>query len=212
MAQLHRSIPVRTRRIHQRGMTLVEVLVALVIFALGMMGAGGLILSSMRSSQYSSNASVAISLARDYGEIMQLIPASVQATSEAGTGNTFAIDSSVAMTVPTQTCKTNACNGDQMIAWNVWEWAQRVSKELPGGRAVVCKDTDPKDANGLFRWTCDGAGTMTVIKFGWSAKTGAAGTGDNILNATDANNVVRPKLVVTLFGNQDEINGLGGTP
>jgi hypothetical protein len=53
---------------------------------------------------------------------------------------------------------------------------------------------------------------MTVIKFGWRAKTGAAGTGDNILSATDANNVVRPKLVVTLFGNQEEINGLGGTP
>jgi type IV pilus assembly protein PilV len=143
---------------------------------------------------------------------MQLIPASVQATSEAGTGNTFAIDSASTMTVPSQKCKANACTGDQMITWNVWEWAQRVKTELPLGRAVVCKDTNPKDTNGLYKWECDGTGTMTVIKFGWRAKTGAAGTGDNILSATDANNVVRPKLVVTLFGNQEEINGLGGTP
>jgi len=194
-------------------MTLVEVLVALIIFALGMLGAGGLILSSLRSSQYSSNASIAISLARDYGEIMQMIPASVQATSEAGTGNTFAIDSSSTMNVPAQKCKSTACtDANDMITWNVWEWAQRVKTELPGGRAVVCKDTAPKDTDGLYRWACNESGTMTVIKFGWQAKTGAAGTGDNILSATDANNVVRPKLVVTLFGNQEEINGLRGTP
>lgn len=212
MAQSHISAPTRPPRNRQGGMTLVEVLVALIIFALGMLGAAGLILSSLRSSQYSSNASVAISLARDYGEIMQMIPASVQATSEAGTGNTFAIDSSSTMNVPAQKCKGTACTGDQMTTWNVWEWAQRVKTELPLGRAVVCKDTDPKDTNGLYKWECDGTGTMMVIKFGWKAKTGPAGTGDDNLNAVDTNNVVRPKLVVTLFGNQEEIDHLGGTP
>ena len=44
---------------------------------------------------------------------------------------------------------------------------------------------------------------MMVVKFGWAAKTGAAGTGDEILSATESG-VVRPKMVVTLFGNQTD--------
>jgi prepilin-type N-terminal cleavage/methylation domain-containing protein len=67
----------RSRRAAAVGMTLIEVLVALVIFALGMLGAGGLMLASLRSGQFSRNASIATSLARDYSDIMQMIPPSV---------------------------------------------------------------------------------------------------------------------------------------
>ncbi len=190
-------------------MSLVEVLVALVIFAIGMLGAGGLILSSLRSNQFSTSASTAISLARDYGDIMQTIPARVESTA-AGTTSAFTIDTDASMTAPSQTCQTNTCTPDQMIAASTWDWIQRVKAALPKGRAVICKDTDPKDSNGLYKWDCDESGSMMVIKFGWVAKTGAAGTGDDNLNATDSNNVVRPKLAVTLFGNQTDFVSAGG--
>ena len=84
-------------------MTLVEVLVALVIFALGMLGAGGLIMSSLRSGQLSSAASTAIGLARDYGEIMQTIPPSVVSTG-VGATNSFIIDTASTLSAPTD-CK-----------------------------------------------------------------------------------------------------------
>lgn len=184
-------------------MSLVEVLVALVIFALGMLGAGGLILSSLRSSQFSTSASVAIGLARDYGDLMQMLPATVISTTGSAT-NSFTIDTAATATQPSERCTTNACTPTQMVAMGTWEWAERVKVSLPGGRALVCKDTDPKDSNGLYKWDCDNEGTMTVVKFDWVAKTGAAGTGDDNLNAKDANNVVRPKMVVTLFGNQTD--------
>lgn len=196
-------------------MTLIEVLVALVIFALGMLGAGGLILASMRSNQFSTSASVAISLARDYGDLMQMVPATVVSTST-GLTSVFTIDTSSAAfttsTAPTPDCLANAaslnqptaCTPDQLIATSTWEWAQRVRTSLPGGRALICKDSAPRNADGQYQWACDGNGDMMIAKFDWVAKTGAAGTGDDILIARDANNQVRPKMVVTLFGNQTE--------
>lgn len=186
-------------------MTLVEVLVALVIFAVGLLGASGLILSSLRSSQFSGNASIAMSLARDYGEIMQLIPPSVESTTASGT-NDFAIDTASTIDVPSAKCKGTACNATQLIALNTWEWAQRVKGQLPGGRAVACKDSTPRDSSsGLYKWECDGSGNLMVIKFGWEARSGPAGTGDDTIVAKDANNLQRPKLVITLFGNQQEL-------
>ncbi len=185
-------------------MTLVEVLVALVIFALGMLGAGGLIVSSLRAGQLSTTAAVANGLARDYGEVMQMIPATVVTTGVADASNTFTIDTDTAMSAPSQVCKATACTPEQMVTASTWEWAQRVKGTLPGGRAVVCKDTSPRGSDGLYQWDCDTSGTMMVVKFGWTAKTGPEGTGDEILNTKDGNNVVRPKMVVTLFGNQTD--------
>ena len=179
-------------------MTLVEVLVALVIFALGMLGAGGLIMASLRSGQYSAQASVAIGLARDYGELMQLIPATVESTAATGS-NPFFVDTASSMTTP-PTCRGSGatCTAEQMISFGKYDWVQRVKSALPGGRAVVCKDTTPKDANGLYTWDCDNTGTLIVVKFDWAAKVGPAGTGDDNLDD------VRPKMVVTLFGNQTD--------
>jgi type IV pilus assembly protein PilV len=186
----------------QRGMTLVEVLVALVIFGLGMLGAGALLLSSMRSNQYSATASVGIALARDYGDLMQMIPAKIAGT-QAGATSTFTIDTaSTSSTPPSPDCIASTCTATQLIARSIWEWSKRVQAELPGGRAVVCKDSEPKESSGLYRWECDGVGDLTVVKFGWTAKAG--GSGDTILTATDANGAVRPKMVVTLFGNQTD--------
>ena len=65
----------------QRGFTLVEILVALVIFAFGLLASVGLLLSSMQATQYSSNSVVASTLAREYGELMQMIPDGVSGTS-----------------------------------------------------------------------------------------------------------------------------------
>lgn len=180
-------------------MTLVEVLVALVIFALGMLGAGGLIMASLRSGQYSGHASVAIGLARDYGEMMQLIPATVESTAVKGSANRFFVDSVNPMTAPT-TCRGSgvACTPEEMVSFLKYDWVQRVKAALPGARAVVCQDKTPKDPNGLYSWDCDNDGTLIVVKFDWAAKTGPAGTGDDNLDD------VRPKMVVTLFGNQTD--------
>lgn len=185
-------------------MSLIEVLVALVIFAIGLLGAAGLQLSSMRSGQFSAAASTAMSLARDYGEMMQIVPASAISTSAGGT-NVFVIDSANTLSTPPDCRGTSAtCTAEQMAAFNVNEWVQRVRASLPGGRAVVCKDTEPRGSDGLYRWACDDTGTMMVVKFDWvskDAKSPDAGKGELVYKNAG------PKLVISLFGNQAEFVG-----
>jgi type IV pilus assembly protein PilV len=187
----------RSARKVQLGMSLVEVLVALVIFALGLLGAGGLLLSSLRTGQFSSSASTAMGLARDYGELMQLVPASVVSTTTAGT-SVFTIDTTNTLATPTDCKGTSAtCTPQQAISFGVFEWADRVRNALPNGRAVVCKDSEPKTSDGLYKWACDEVGDLTVVKFGWASKAASAG-GDTAFTQD------LPKLTIVLFGNQNE--------
>ena len=180
-------------------MSLVEVLVALVIFAVGLLGAGGLMLSSLRSGQFSASSAKAMALARDFGEMMQVVPATVVSTSTSNTSS-FTIDTANSLSTPTD-CKGNGatCTPDQLVSHGVFEWADRVKSTLPGGRAKVCKDSTPKTADGLYQWNCDGIGDLMVVKFGWFAKgnTGS-GNGDTSFTAD------LPKLTIVLFGNQKE--------
>jgi type IV pilus assembly protein PilV len=178
-------------------MSLIEVLVALVIFSVGLLGAGGLILSSLRSSQFSASAANAMSLARDYGELMQTVPAAVISTSADGT-STFSIDTYNTLAAPTD-CKgaSTVCTVAQTVNFGVFEWASRVQKTLPGGRAVVCKDSTPKTSDGLYKWACDDTGDLMVVKFGWNSKNANASGETQYANDL-------PKLTIVLFGNQKD--------
>jgi len=174
---------------------MVEVLVSLVIFAFGLLGAAGLQLSTLRSNQYSASAAVATSLAREYGEIMQSLPSAVVSTSS-GASSLFISDTS------TYTSGTNAfackgsgatCDSAALVDSLKKDWALRVAAALPGGKATVCRDSEPRDSTGTLKlWSdgCDGDGDLVVVKVGWTGK-------DNVI---DANNE-RPKLVISLMGN-----------
>ena len=178
---------------HQRGLSLVEVLVALIIFAFGLLGAAGLQLATLRSNQFAASSSTAIALAREYGELMQAFPSAVITTST-GT-STFFIDTG-AVTSP----NASACNGvatncttSQLATASMQDWAARVKAALPGGRAEVCRTSEPRDAAGDLQWgNCDNLGDLVVIKMGWLARNDK---GETLFSAD------RPRLAMPLLGN-----------
>jgi type IV pilus assembly protein PilV len=177
----------------QAGMTLVEVLVALVIFAFGLLGAAGLQLSTLKSNQFSGSASVATSLARDYAELMQTYPSTVVST-VAGTSSFF-MDTSSFVTTSVTACNGTGvtCDAAAMLSAAKSDWAKRVIASLPDGRAEVCRDSAPRDASGNLQWGgCNDTGDLVVIKFGWSAKADKGET--SLSNA-------RPKIVIPVLGN-----------
>lgn len=187
-----------------RGFALIEILVALVIFAIGLLGTASLQLASLRSSQFTTQAIIATQLARDYAEIVQMLPSASISASE-GTSAFSAVDTGVGGTGAVSDCKGSSasCTKPQLAAYMLSEWKARVMTELPGGRAKVCRDSEPKDASGagegLYHWNCNGQGDMLMVKLGWIARTDKT---DKAMQAVSDDD--RPRIVLAIFGNQKD--------
>lgn len=180
---------------HQNGQSLIEVLVALVIFAFGMLGAAGLQVATLKSNKFAASSAAAISLAREYGELMQTFPSAIITTST-GT-STFFIDTNTAFTSTNPSlCTGNSatCTTSQLAQASIEDWAARVKAALPGGRAEVCRTSEPRNSSGDLQWGgCDNIGDLVVVKMGWLAKNDK---GEKLFDGSD-----RPKILLPLLGN-----------
>jgi type IV pilus assembly protein PilV len=177
----------------QQGASLIEVLVAIVIFSIGMLGAAGLQLSSMRTSQYTSKSSIAANAAQEYSEIMQ--GTSVQSTLVA----TF--DSQSAPSAPSTVCIGAAanCTSEQLFFYSQYDWWKRLESALPGGRVVVCQDIATRDTSAQLTWSCDADGSAWVVKVSWITKEKTT-TGE-VFTTNDGT----PKFVMQIFGRAQKI-------
>ena len=188
---------------HQ-GFALIEILVSLVIFAIGMLGTAGLQLATLRSNQFTAQAAVATQLARDYEEIVQMVPSASISASE-GSTSFSALDTNTTSSVTIKECKgtSAACTPTEFAAYMLNEWKNQVTTNLPAGRAVVCRDSAPKDSSGagegLYHWTCNNEGDMLMIKLGWAAKTAK---NDSVMQAIASDD--RPRIVIPIFRNQKD--------
>lgn len=107
-------------------------------------------------------------------------------------------------------CVTSTCTSpSQIYSFLVYDWVRRVGTQFPGGVVKVCRDSNPKDANGVYRWACTppatGTGLLT-IKIGWTARNDK-GEGTFVQAGTDVN---PPQFVVTVYGSQQDIVSCGG--
>lgn len=178
----------------QEGFSLIEVLVALVIFAFGMLGAAGLQLATLKSNKFAASSASAIALAREYGELMQTFPSAVITTSSGN--STFFIDTNTAFASPSPSLCTGdlaTCTTTQLAQASIEDWAGRVKVALPGGRAEVCRTSEPRNASGDLKWGgCDNIGDLVVVKMGW---TGKNDKGETLFDLD------RPKILLPLLGN-----------
>lgn len=178
----------------QKGLSLIEVLVALVVFAFGMLGAAGLQLATLKSNKFAASSAAAISLAREYGELMQTFPSAVMTTSSGS--SSFFIDTNTAFASPNPSlCTANSatCTTAQLAQSSLEDWAARVKLALPGGRAEVCRTSEPRNASGDLQWgACDNIGDLVVVKMGWIAKNDK---GETLFDSD------RPKILLPLLGN-----------
>jgi type IV pilus assembly protein PilV len=143
------SFPVRNR-----GFTLMEILIALLILAIGLLGMAGLQVTGLRNSMSSGMRTEATFLAEDMADRMRSNMDGVTA------GSYNALDTASLPTDPG--CIASGCTISELAAHDINEWATLVAA-LPGGRAQVTN----APGNNVFR-----------IRVMWDDnRTGATGVG-----------------------------------
>ena len=173
-----RSICIFRRQIQhdQSGFSLIEVLVAIIVLSVGMLGAVGMQSAALRSNKEAKNQSAAVTFARELGERMR--GNHTVAIKTASADNPFLFDTTLSSTSSVATftvnCFTTGCPIPKDVAtWDVAEWQGRVQAVLPTPRVKVCFDKDPYDSAGLARWACTDDGDLSVVKMSWTSSNTA---------------------------------------
>ena len=137
-------------RRHQSGVSMIEALVALLVLALGIMGLAGIQTRTLVESRASNERAVAIRLAEDLNERMQL-NSSVKFASPPLNPNPYVVTWGAAATGTD--CLASACTGAQLASYDIQQWKNSLAQLLPGGDArVFSSTTDINQFGVLIGW------------------------------------------------------------
>lgn len=127
----------RVRRVGQvqRGFSMIEALVALLVLSLGLLALAGFQVRVLVDSVGASNQNLAMQLAGDMADRIRANPAAA-----ATTPSKYVTDwSAAAASGPKPSCEgaRAACNAAELAAHDIWGWKRAVAAALPGGVADV---------------------------------------------------------------------------
>lgn len=139
-----------------RGFTLLEVLVALLVFSLGMMGMAGLLTVSVKTNHAAYLRTQATFLAQGMADRMRANVLGLW-------NNSYNLPlAAISASVPPTTCKSpNTCNYSDVALRDIAVWKTQVSTFLPSSQAMIqCAPTSTLTASELlilppFNGTCE---------------------------------------------------------
>ena len=146
-----------------RGFTMLEVLIAIVVIAFGLLGVAGLQVVALKNNQSAGARLIATTLANDMVDRIK--------TNALGliSGDYDRPDVNAYTTQVAACLSAGGCTPQQLAQNDRFEWAQLVAAALPGGRAIVCLDSTPDDGANAAAPACDGAGTtLYAVKIWWN--------------------------------------------
>ncbi|HEV2609427.1 MAG TPA: type IV pilus modification protein PilV [Noviherbaspirillum sp.] len=158
------------------GFSLIEVLVAVLVLAVGVIGTAGMQLAALRTNQQSSFQTTAVQLAAEMADRMRANESQMKL---GAARNPYLKVNYWATThgdpfPPGKRCDADYCNGVELALFDIYEWQKRVYSDLPGGRVMICQDAEPwNSAMQAFTWSCKSGpvdGGSIVIKMGWQEK------------------------------------------
>ncbi len=153
------------------GFTLVEVLTALVIFAIGMLGIASLQVNGIRHTHTAYQRSQAVLLAQDLTEKMRANPLAMAPADLLYLQDPSTIDPS-----SVNDCATTSCNSRERAAYDLVEWYTTINTLLRDGNGIACQDSTPGDGS------CDNLpGGDILIQISWQEQASRTeGSPDNI--------------------------------
>ena len=120
----------------QNGMTLIEVLVSLVILAIGMLGIASMLMVSNKANNSSYAKQQAVQCVYDIFDRMR---ANSQAVIS-GSYNISNINNSGLPSQPSQPsalCTASICTPSQLATYDLWYWLSKDVTKLPGGSGSI---------------------------------------------------------------------------
>lgn len=125
---------------HQRGISLIESLVAIVVASLGILGILGVQMRTLADTQTGVRRAQAIRLVEDLSERMKVNPNAL------GNASSYLLSWSATPTAPAD-CKTAPCTSQQLAQYDLVQWRQSVVNQLPNSDVSVFAVPDETVAN-----------------------------------------------------------------
>lgn len=149
-------------RLIVEGFSLIEVLVALFVLAIGLLGLAALQTTGLKFSHQSYERTQATFQAYD---IIDRIRANKSGTGD--TVNTTYNNVSLGY-IPTSTtdCSATSCNGTQLAEYDIRQWNTANTNMLAEGQGAICKGTFTNDANN-YPTGCSQSGSIYRIAITW---------------------------------------------
>lgn len=142
----------------QHGFTLIEVLVAILVFAIGLLALAGLQLQTLRYAHSAGLRTIATTQASSLADMVRANKAgNYKELGEAEEGESAA------------SCFAAAgCTPQEMARLDVSLWNESNAAVLPGGIGTICIDSTPNDGTSAAPACDNEAGAPYVIKIWWS--------------------------------------------
>jgi type IV pilus assembly protein PilV len=148
------------------GFTLIEVLIAMVVIAMGLLGLAGLQATNLKNNQSAYFRSQATQLAYDIADRMRVNNTNSGADYDTKTGSCLTEPDDAKKQLCLEKCKTAACTTAQMADYDLNNWGIKLANILPSGEGIVCKDSTPADGT-VGNHKCDGTGNAFAVKIWW---------------------------------------------
>lgn len=147
----------------QRGFTLVEVLVTLMVFAVGMLGVAGMQMTALTGLDAAQYRSVAALKAAEMAERVRANPLGLY-DGTAGHDRSCRSTHYDDLHPTVDDCDANTLAEDDLADWN-----KELAARLPVGKGTVCLDSTPDDGTPGAP-ACDGVGKVYAVKIWWTEK------------------------------------------
>lgn len=146
-----------------RGFSMVEVLVAVFVLAIGILGIAGLQLTGVKNNHSAYLRSQATLFAYDMIDRARSNP--VAYTAGVYNNPAAALDADC-LTVTG--CTPAEMAGNDMYEWTSAAYNNSIANILPNGQTVICLDSSFNDGTSAALHACDGAGSLYAIKIWWT--------------------------------------------